>query len=307
MRRRSFVVVVLTVFLLATPFTWSAGWSADAPRARKTSYTVLSRSGGAVRIAALEWLPYRAKTVLLALHGVGGVKENNWGPLVVPGYSFGLHRYEEGRATIALDLPGYGGSEGNPYLTGIEDHAFVVDQIADDLRRRFERVVGVGHSLGAAIVNTAQGAFASFDAIIPAGASHGGAGEGCDGPDIRKTLFTSYADRRVVEDFVWRLRPPKLTQVINAWLHGGGPPEVPHIGPGPDDLTSAVQVPVLIILGKDDCLWDTSKYADEPSHYASSPDVKLVVLARTGHAVFHHLNHGSLAKVIGAWLTKHKL
>lgn len=84
------------------------------------------------------------------------------------------HQYDEGRATIAIDFPGYGESEGNPYLNGVEDLAFVVDQIADDLRRKFEHVVGVGHSLGAMVVNIAQGAFESFDAIIPAGASHGG-------------------------------------------------------------------------------------------------------------------------------------
>lgn len=118
--------------------------------------------------------------------------------------------------------------------------------------------------------------------------------------NIRDVLFTSYADRRVVEDFVWRLRPPKPTLAVNAGLYGGVPhPLVPHLGPAPDDLTTAVAVPVLIILGKDDCLWDTSKYAEEPSHYSSSPDVKLVVLPRTGHAVFHHLNHRYVTRPSG--------
>jgi hypothetical protein len=35
--------------------------------------------------------------------------------------------------------------------------------------------------------------------------------------------------------------------------------------------------------------------------------VKLVVLPRTGHAVFHHLNHRYVDTVIGTWLAKHKL
>jgi len=263
-----------------------------------------------VRLAALEWIPYRAKTVLLALHGAGAVKENSWGPLVVPGYSFALHAYDEGRATVAIDLPGYGESEGNPYLTGIEDFAFVVDQIVDQLRVRFEHVVGVGHSMGAIVVNVAQAAFESFDAIIPAAYSHGGgSAEGCskrNGTGIRKTLFTSYADGRVVEDFVRRLRPPKPTLGGNFWLYGGHP-DAPHVAPTGDDLTAAVTVPVLIIFGGDDCLWDTSKYAEEPSHYPSSPDVKIVVVPRAGHAVFHHLNHRYVDKVIGNWLTKRKL
>jgi pimeloyl-ACP methyl ester carboxylesterase len=267
-----------------------------------------------VRVAALEWIPFRATTVLLALHGIGAVKENSWGPLVVPGYSFGAHQYEEGRATVAIDLPGHGGSEGNPYLTGVEDHAFVVDQIADILRARFDHVVGVGHSLGALTINVAQGAFASFDAIIPAAYSHGGNSEQYRAtcgqlrcPSIRKVLFSSYADPRVVEDYVWQLRPPKPTLATNAGLYGGQPLVAPHIGPAPDDLASAVTVPTLLILGKDDFVLDASKYAEEPSHYPSSPDVKLVVLARTGHDVFHHLNHLYVDKVIGDWLTKHKL
>lgn len=301
-RRLSIATAVVCVLVLGAP----RASSAEEPRARRTSYTVLSRSGGAVRVAALEWIPYRAKTVLIGTHGLGANKDNTFGPLVVPGYSFGQHQYKQGRATIAIDLPGFGESEGNPYVTGIEDHAFVMDQIADDLRRRFDHIVGVGHSLGAGVVNFAQGAFGSFDAIIPAAISHSRASEGCEGPDIRKTLFSSYADRRVVEDVVSRTRPPKATQVANVIVHGGGTAPVPDVGPAPDEITRAVTVPVLLILGLADCLWDTSKYAEEPSHYGSS-DVKLVLLPRTGHMVLHHLNHRYVDSVVGSWLTKHKL
>jgi pimeloyl-ACP methyl ester carboxylesterase len=319
MRRRSIVVVVLSVFVLATVSAWAPGWTADAPRAQKTSYTVLSRSGGAIRVAALEWLPPHATTVLLALHGLGAVKENSWAPLAVPGYSFALHQYEEGRATVAIDFPGSGESEGNAYLTGVEDLVSVVTQIADILRGRFDHVVGVGHSLGALVVNVAQGVFGSFDAIIPAAYSHGGNSEefksacrppntpglgGC--PNIRKVLFTSYADPRVVDDYVWRLRAPKPTLGLNLTLYFG-PLAGPHLVPTGDEVTSAIDVPVLLILGKDDFVWDTSKYAEEPSHYPSAPDVKLVQLPRAGHAVFHHLNHRAVDKAIEDWLTKHKL
>lgn len=312
---RSIAVVGLSIFVLGATSAWAPARSAEGPPGLRTSYTVLSRTGVAVRVAALEWIPYRAKTVLLALHGRGGMKENSWGPLVVPRYSFALDQYRNGRATIAIDFPGYGESEGNPYLAGVEDYAFVVDQIADALHSRFEKVVGVGHSMGAQVVNVAQGLFASFDAIVPTAYSHGGTSAGfrdtCGRPpfvcpNIRKLLFTSHADRRVVEDFVRRLRPPSPAIVLNGTFFGV-PPTGHDLGPSGDDVTATVTVPVLVVLGADDFLWDTSKYAEEPSHYPSSPDVKLVVLPRTGHALFHHLTHRYVHSLVGNWLTKHKL
>jgi pimeloyl-ACP methyl ester carboxylesterase len=268
-----------------------------------------------VHIAALEWIPYRAKTVLLAVHGLGAVKENTWAPLVVPGYSLAAEEYDKGRATVAIDLPGSGSSEGNPYLVGLEDHAYVVEQIVFMLRKRFEHVVGVGHSLGGLVIGVAQALFelqpephllftGGFDAIIPAAASHNGGTHGCPGRTIRDTLFTSYADPRVVEDFLRWLRPPKETFAYTFSVWGGAHSQAPGVGPAPDDLTRAVTIPVLLVFGKQDCVLDPSKYGEEPSHWGSS-DVRMVVLPRAGHAVFHHLNHSYVAGVIDRWLTKH--
>lgn len=130
------------------------------------------------------------------------MKENNWAPLSVPHYSFAIHHYDEGRATVAIDLPAYGESEADPDLVGMEDYAFVVAQIAQELRGRFEHIIGVGQSMGAGIIDVAQGLFRSFDAIVPAGWSHGGYSaeykDTCGQfscPDIRIVLGR--------EDFFW--------------------------------------------------------------------------------------------------------
>ena len=70
---------------------------------------------------------------------------------------------------------------------------------------------------------------------------------------------------------------------------------------------AAVIVPVLIILGKQDFFWDMSKNSDEPSHFPLSSDVTLLQLSGTGHCVFHHLNHASVERYVGRWLTKRHL
>ncbi len=93
-----------------------------------------------------------------------------------------------GRAVLAIDLPGYGESKARSGEQSMEDFASAVDQVARALRngsyitegaapRAFLHVIGNGLSIGALIVEIAQGAFGSFDAIIAAGWSQGGFSE----------------------------------------------------------------------------------------------------------------------------------
>lgn len=319
MRRR---VLTFLVVLVSGAGAVPPASAAEGPPPKRTTYTVVSRTGGFVDVAALEWRPVGAKTVLLVVHGSAGVKENNWGPMPVADYSFALWRYAEGRATVAIDLPGYGVSGGTKDAAGMEDYALVVAQVSQQLRSRYTHVVGVGHSMGGGIVDITQGMFASFDAIIPTGWSHGGysreylatCGQSrC--PDVRKVLFSSFANPRVVREFIKPLEPTGDVLAFNIGLYGGfltrqfqtQPPFPKFVPPALDDLSFLVTVPVLVILGRGDFFWDASQSANEPSHFPLSDDVTLVLLPNTGHAVFHHLNHKLVQRTVGTWLAKRGL
>jgi len=314
---RRCIAVLICLLPAVVPHAASAAPAPESAPAQHLTYQVITRQGGLVDVAALKWSPPGAKTVLLAIHGSGGVKENSWGPFKEPGYSFAHARYREGRAVVAIDLPGYGKSGGDhsKMTYGVEDDAFVVHQIAMKLRDQYRTVIGVGHSIGALIVDVAQGMFGTFDGIIPASWSHGGfseaflnnctAGYKCVG--VRDILFwRPNADRRVVNEWIKPLEPFNTLENDNWVVWSGAYTNFFGIPQAPDDVTDTIDVPVFIIFGQKDFIYDKDGMKKEPSSFPSSPDVKMLMLPNTGHAVFHHYNHRVVEDAVGKWLAAHR-
>lgn len=281
------------------------------------SFAVVTRSGGPTTIGGLAWWPSGdAETVLLAIHGSGGVKEH-WGPMNLTGYSFAHREVALGRAVVAIDTPGYNASRTATPTGDMMDRALVADQVADALRagsyqsedgapRAFPRVVGVGHSLGALTLDLAQGELASFDAIIPTGWAHGEMSA-----EFQACLTTG---------------PCPSTEDLFFWTEGAAPDAVSavlsRLEAGPDAefaegiafaaraenrgaldaITARIDVPVLDLLGDRDALWNAAQYAQEASHYPGSSDVTVAIVPDTGHFLFHHLSHDEANAIVEAWL-----
>jgi alpha-beta hydrolase superfamily lysophospholipase len=139
-----------------------------------------------VTVPGTDWTCSASLTVPEDCHGplqilVHGATYNRWywDPDVQrERFSYVYAAAERGLATLNLDLPGYGRSD-HPDGTalGLSLHAAVIDQAAALARtglagHRWDRVVGVGHSLGSCIVTVALGEFDSLDAAVLTGLSH---------------------------------------------------------------------------------------------------------------------------------------
>ncbi|HLE96084.1 MAG TPA: alpha/beta fold hydrolase [Candidatus Thermoplasmatota archaeon] len=327
MRRASFVLVALLLAGCAAPAEPPAPGpdvaEADAESFAepvRVSFRAVTRTAGPVDVAGLAWWPAgEPSSVILAVHGSGGVKENNWGPLPTPGYALGEIEAANGRGLVGIDLPGYGETEGDERLIGMEDYAFVVDQVADALRSgtygsegadavAAPIVLGLGHSMGGLVVELAQGTFASFDGVVAAGYVHGPYNEetqacfnGGDCPDVREICFwQETADPEVVEAVIAPMvQPPLMAGMsIFAWSE-------PNTAPAQEERVAArIEVPVLVLVGTKDWFFDAEGFDREEDVFTGTDDATVVVFDDIGHFVFHHRNHADVVGATDAWLTE---
>lgn len=297
------------VTLPDAPETSVAPPAPDVPVARELAFDVLSRNGGPLKVAARAWGPEDAEVAILAVHGSAGGADVSWGPLASTPFTLASTQAAAGRAVVAVDLPGYGGSSAPVGAFGMEDHAFVVDQVADALRAQgHARVVGAGHSMGALIVAIGQSLHESFDAVIVLGWIHGDFGEealACfnrgecpEDIEIACCFHLPTMDAAVLEEVVagFEQMPPANGWGIAAWMADG------PAGFGPDDVTQRVRVPVLAVNGDPDWFYDEADYEAEPSQWPAAR-VENVILPETGHFVLHHRGHEDVLRRIDAWVT----
>jgi pimeloyl-ACP methyl ester carboxylesterase len=297
--------------------------------------SVTTPLAGPTDVVGLLWVPPGgADTVIVCVHGSGGSKEN-WGPISAPGYSFAHRMTASGRAVLAIDLPGYGETRARSDQQSMEDFASAVDQVARTVRagryvaegappRTFSHVVGNGLSIGALIVEIAQGAYGSFDGIIAAGWSEGGFSEAykkclyhldCPPDPLSEVWLVTNVEPAVTEYLRSRapnhLSPSGRTSahlwgglVFVPGPHGGtgeGAP-LPSDAPQLETLTRKIDRPVLLLFGAEDFTWDMAKVPEERARFAASTSVRLELVAKTGHFVRWHQTNDDADRLVLAWL-----
>ncbi len=257
----------------------------------------------------------------------------------VPGYDYGLQQAQAGHASLVLDRLGNPAHDELPdgSATCIPAQADMVDQVIGALRRgavpgvpgapRFSRVLLAGHSLGGFITQVAQYSFGSADAIAVIGytdvpsvlalGQFADAGAQCLTAPQRSrggSGAPNYAAfGRTDADFAaahFHDLDPTVRRIA-LQRHNRDPC---------GDLLSALQAlavdqlgtrlgitsPVLVISGADDALFTPpTNRLQAATAYPRSPDVQLVELPRTGHAVTLGRSHEAFRAAMDRWLAKH--
>ncbi len=273
-------------------------------------------------------------TVTLYLHGLG-FGEFFWDFTAVPGYDYAGGMASLGHASLVIDRVGYGASGHPPgTLSCVGAQATVAHQIVQDLRTgayrlsgsptgvAFSRVVLAGHSAGGAIAEVEASSFRDVDGlIVMAYADAGGtqrashefaaAGQDCAqggqpaGPgqpggyapfgqtpaDFQADMFFS-ADPRVVQSVT-------LARHLDPCGDDNSIPQtIAHNLAGLGDVT----VPVLLVYGANDALFQPPGTTEQHLLFTGSTDVTTQVLDGTGHALAFERSRLQLRRLVAGWL-----
>lgn len=287
-------------------------------------------------VAPRAVLSSKAPAATLYLHGLGYSGELFYRFSAVPGYDFARSQAEAGHATVVVDRLGNPAQDELPdgNATCLPAQADLADQMVDALRTgayraqggatSFDRVLLAGHSAGGLITEFTQAYFGSADAIAILGSTDfpsplalqtfAAAGQDClTAPQHARGAggAANYAPfGRTDADFaaghVHNMDPAVETVVLRdhsldacgdllSGLHGLG---------GNQLGSAAISVPVLMLSGDADALFSPpTNQLRAATAFPSSPEVTLVELADTGHAVTLGRSAGAFRAAMQAWLT----
>jgi pimeloyl-ACP methyl ester carboxylesterase len=254
-------------------------------------------------------------------------------PLDPNRYSYVKALTDAGYATLNLDRIGIGQSDKPPAdQVTIQSNAFVIHQIVQALRDgrgrnvRFSTVILVAHSLGSGIAMVEASTYADVDGLILTSFLHT-PGPGFFG--VPAALYPAQADprfasRNLPEGYLTTL--PGTRAALFYWSPSAdgdvvaldeATKETITIGEGISfgelfahpDISSAIQVPVLVVVGQFDSGFCTPPLCPEaqaePLFYSPDAQLEVKVMPDTGHDLNLHLNAHAWFAIARNWLVRH--
>ena len=273
--------------------------------------------GGTWQLAGALYLPpgEQPDTVQVLLSGLT-YDRRYW--LVPGGSNYVRHMVADGHAVLALDRIGTGGSSHPPAdQVTVQTNVDTLHELVTALRagigelRPFARVIAVGHSLGTGIAIIGAAQHRDFDALVLTGLSHTlgplypeavGALE--PAADVPAGYLTTQAGKRgliyehdggvypMVADYH---EATKSTVTIG---EGATVDEIYR-----QDYSAAVDVPVLLVMGREDKLFVGAE--KERDYYPGSPDFDLFIVPEAAHSInVHrtaHLWYAAASRHLAKW------
>ena len=273
--------------------------------------------------------------VTLYLHGLS-FGEFLWHFTAVPRYDYAAAMARAGHTSVVIDRLGYGASghpEGNETCLGAD--ADVAHQIVGELRSgeyeskggtspRFREVALAGHSIGGLIANIEAISFGDVDALVAMSYT----------PQVSQTTFEQFYESRAVCDgggqpaapggpgaYVYVQATPAefeasafatAVPAVRAAAVALRAPDPCGDGGSIIDglvqdlkLLSRVNVPVLVVCGRDDAVTPSFACPVLKKRYSGSRDTSLYYVPRAGYALPLERSAPVLRRHVGAWLTAH--
>ncbi|WP_394843139.1 alpha/beta hydrolase [Pendulispora brunnea] len=267
--------------------------------------------------------PVVPHTLQILLHGATYTKEYWDFPYARPRYSYVAAQTAAGFATLSLDGLGAGESDHPPAAqVTTAANAYAVHQIIQTMQSgsflrsfRPERIVLVGHSLGAAVAAVEAATYQDVDGVIFSGILHN------QGPDNftlyqnlqpaapegyvttiagqRGPLFyrSEYAESAVIEADERLKSTVSATQFSDAAAGAAA--------------TASIRVPVLVAVGDEDSTYcsppscsETGALEREKAFYTPEARVEVVGIPQVGHSLNLHRRAGAWFAAAAAWTAR---
>ncbi|WNV88980.1 alpha/beta fold hydrolase [Umezawaea sp. Da 62-37] len=273
--------------------------------------------GGTWQLAGELHLPQgeQPDTVQVLLSGLT-YDRRYW--LVPGGGHYVRHMVGDGHAVLALDRIGTGGSSHPPAAeVTVQANVDTLHELVKALRagigglRPFARVVAVGHSLGTGIAIIGAARHRDFDALVLTGLSHTlgplyseAVGSLEPAADLPAGYLTTAAGKRGLiyehEGGVYPVAADYHEATKSTVTIGEGATVDEIYRP---DHAAAVDVPVLLVMGREDQLF--VGVDKERDYYPGSPDFDLFVVPEAAHSInVHrtaHLWYAQASRQLARW------